>query len=84
MDTTNGYSNRPYIRSTDRKNAPRKISDLTPEQVALSVQMLDEMIPIYNRYFKMTHQRVLYDPTGRGDYIPVGVVDEQVLEDEGV
>lgn len=52
------------------------ITDLTPEQVNISIQMLNEIIPIYNRYFKLMHQKVLYDPTGKGNYEPIGVIDE--------
>lgn len=76
------YNTRPYIRSISNKNKYKKVSDLTPEQFAISVQMLDELIPIYNRYFKLLHQKVMYDPTGKGDYEPVGVLDEQLLKEE--
>lgn len=78
---TYGYP-KPYINTIFNHQKPRKIADLTPEQLEISVQMLDEIIPIYNRYFKMLHQKVLYDPTGKGDYEVVGVVDEQILERE--
>lgn len=73
---------KPYIRWINPKNGPKKIADLTPEQARVSVQMLDELIPIYNRYFKLMHQRVLYDPTGKGEYEPYGVVDEQEVQSE--
>ena len=76
------YRTRPYIRSLNKRGRLKKISDLTPEQIEASVQMLDELIPIYNKYFKMLHQRVMYDPTGRGDYEPIGVVDEDTLKEE--
>lgn len=76
-----GYTKKPYIRM-NLKNRVRKITDLTLEQIELSVQMMNEIVPIYNRYFKMTHQRVLYDPTGRGDYESVGVLDEDILKDK--
>ncbi|WP_124067415.1 hypothetical protein [Clostridium sp. E02] len=84
MDTAcNGpYRARPYIRSLDKRGRLKKVSDLTPEQLEVSVQMLDELIPIYNRYFKMLHQKVMFDPTGRGDYEPIGVVDEDILKEE--
>lgn len=77
----NGYPH-PYIRSTAGARKPRKLTDLSESQFDLSAQMLNEMIPIYNRYFKFTHQRVLYDATGRGDYQSIGVVDDSMeLED---
>lgn len=75
------YHMRPYIRSTSIKNSPRKIADLNAEQVNVSVQMLNEIIPIYNKYFKMMHKKVMYDPTGKGDYEPIGVMDQD--EDNG-
>lgn len=71
------YHDRPYIRSTKPKNVPKKIADLTPEQIKVSVQILDEIIPIYNQYFKQMHQRVMYDPTGKGEYELYGVVDDR-------
>lgn len=66
----------PYIRSDFNRSSPKKIKDLSPEQAAISVQMLDEIIPIYNRYFKLLHSKVMYDPTGKGDYELIGVLDE--------
>lgn len=85
MDTTHGpYGRKLYIRSLRKKERLRKIADFTPEQVAISIEMLDELIPIYNKYFKMTHQKVMYDPTGRGDYVAIKVADEDVLKKGGV
>lgn len=79
MDRTiSGCFSRPYIRSIFPKNRPRKISDLTPEELNVSVQMLNEIIPIYNKYFKRMHQRVIYDRTGKGDYVSVGVLDDNM------
>ncbi len=76
-----GYGERPYIRSEYAKYSPKRIKDLTAEQVAISVEMLDEIIPIYNRYFKRLHSKVMYDPTGKGDYELIGVLDERMTED---
>lgn len=82
--TNNGYFSKPYIRSIFPKNRPRKISDLTPEELTVSVQMLNEIIPIYNKYFKQMHQRVIYDPTGKGDYRSIGVLDDDAeVNDDG-
>lgn len=85
MDRTIGnYSPKSYIRSIFPKNRPRKISDLTPEELAVSVQMLNEIIPIYNKYFKLMHQRVMYDPTGKGDYEPIRILDDDMeVNDDG-
>lgn len=85
MDRTNNdYFSRPYIQSIFPKNRPRKISDLTPEELAVSVQMLNEIIPIYNKYFKLMHQRVMYDPTGKGDYEPIRILDDDMeVNDDG-
>lgn len=75
-----GYGERPYIRSEFVKDSPKRIKELTAEQVAISVQMLDEIIPIYNRYFKLLHSKVMYDPTGKGDYELIGVLNERMTE----
>ena len=79
----NRFCTRPYINSMNAKNPPRKIADLTADQVNVSVQMLNEIIPIYNKYFKMMHRKVMYDPTGKGDYEPIGVVDNDALNQDG-
>ena len=61
MSTTRPGCGRPYIRCT-RAEMPRTIEQLSVEQVKLSAEMLDEMIAVYNRYFSMLHERVVYDP----------------------
>lgn len=72
-----GGSKEPYIRLNDTGDAPRRISEMTEEQINASVQMLNEIIPIYNKYFKQMHRKVLYDPTGKGDYEWRSVIDEE-------
>lgn len=52
---------RPYIRSTVSKT-PRTIDQLSTEQIKISAEMIDEMVAIYNRYFVMLHEQVIYDP----------------------
>lgn len=37
---------------------PKKYADLTDEQKELSLAMLNELIPIYNKYFKAAHPHV--------------------------
>lgn len=61
MSTASPGSPRPYIRSTYAE-APRTIDQLSAEQIKVSAEMLNEMIAIYNRYFLMLHEQVLYDP----------------------
>lgn len=51
----------PYIRSTGGE-LPRKISELSTEQVRISGEMLSEMIAVYNKYFVMLHDKVVYEP----------------------
>ena len=70
MGTSSTYPTygRPYIRSYKNGKAPAKIAEMTEEQVSISIDMLNELIPIYNKYFRLTHQTVLYDPTGDGKY----------------
>lgn len=52
---------RPYIRSTCSKT-PRTIEQLSADQVRISAEMLNEMVAIYNRYYVMLHEQVVYDP----------------------
>lgn len=61
MSTTQQGCNRPYIRCT-RAEIPRTIDQLSMEQIKISAEMLDEMIAVYNRYFLMLHEQVIYDP----------------------
>lgn len=80
MDSTLGGL--PYIRSTCGETTPRKISQLSAEQVRISGEMLSEMIAIYNKYFVMLHDKVVYDPrNGTGERL-VDVVPPQ--NDNGV
>lgn len=61
MDRT--YSGSPYIRTETIKSCdriPRKIEMLSQEEYQDSVDMLNEMVPIFNEYFKKNHQYVPY------------------------
>ena len=55
------WGGRPYIRSTCSKT-PRTIEQLSADQVRISAEMLNEMVAIYNRYYVMLHEQVVYDP----------------------
>lgn len=44
-----------YWRQCSKKNPPTRYMDLTDEQKQLSLEMLNELIPIYNKYYKMAH-----------------------------
>ena len=49
------------IHSWTRKTCdkiPRKCEDLTYEEQKLSIEMLNELIPIYNKYFKLAHPEI--------------------------
>ena len=48
-----------YMSSSGDTKPPKTIEELTEEQLAASVAMLDEMIEIYNRYYKKIHPSVL-------------------------
>lgn len=61
MSTNWPGGTRPYIRSTSEET-PRRIEQLSVEQVKISAEMLNEMIAVYNRYFLMLHERIVYDP----------------------
>lgn len=68
------HCNDPYFDS-DRASATPKVRDLTNDQIEVSVKMLDEMIPIYNRYYKELHPTVLInfknDCPGKISIVPV-------------
>lgn len=63
----------PYIRSYRNGEAPRKITEMSEEQVQISVDMLNELIPIYNKYFQKIHETVLYSENNDGIYKSVNV-----------
>ena len=67
------HKENPFIRSYRHGEAPRKITEMSEEQVQISVDMLNELIPIYNKYFQKTHETVLYSENNDGIYKPVNV-----------
>ena len=77
MSTEHPGSNKPYIRSYRQGEAPRKITELSEEQIQVSVDMLNELIPIYNKYFQKLHQTVLYSENNDGVYKQVNVFSEE-------
>ncbi|WP_343846002.1 hypothetical protein, partial [Faecalicatena contorta] len=42
-------------------NVPKKVSDLTQEEVRISAEMLDKMISVYNEYMVRMHTHVLLE-----------------------
>lgn len=76
MDETRPGSRVPYIRCIGHHEIPKRITAMTNEQIAMSVQMLNEMIPIYNKYFMQTHEYVLYSNTNDGQYRRIYVEKE--------
>lgn len=81
MDTAGEqFYKRPYIRTIGKRPAPTKISQMESEQVALSVEMLNEMIPIYNKYFRRAHEFVLYKPNVLSDFQSVKVTYKEDIE----
>lgn len=67
---------KPYIRYDKQPYAPKTVTDLTLEQQLLSIEMLNEMIPIWNKYFAKAHPTVWYDAKGNGDFQKVKVLYE--------
>lgn len=76
-----GSQPRPFIRSYRNGDAPRKITEMSEEQVQISIDMLNELIPIYNKYFQMTHQTVFYSENGDGIYKIVNVARVEAVEE---
>ena len=77
MSTTYPGSYKPYIRTIGKHEAPKRITDMTDEQITVSIQMLNELIPIYNKYFKQMHEYVLYSDTNDGQYRKIYVEKER-------
>lgn len=44
-----------YWRSSGPTSPPKRYDDLSEAQKQLSLEMLNELVPIYNKYFKMAH-----------------------------
>lgn len=68
------------LYSWDRRShaAPRVFNHLTYEQKLLSLQMLNDLIPIYNKYYKLAHPYAgFFDVTGK-------VFDLQISDEQDV
>lgn len=52
-------------------NVPKKVSDLTQEEVRISAEMLEKMISIYNEYMVRMHTCVTLDCEGILTEVPV-------------
>ena len=49
-----------------KQYAPKSHTALTYEEKLLSLEMLNELVPIYNKYYKLAHPDTeFYDPRGR-------------------
>ena len=72
--TTAKCDGRPYITYDKYPNAPKHVTDLTIGQQKLSLEMLNEMIPIWNKYFAKAHKSVWYDAKGNGSFQEVKVL----------
>ena len=77
--TTSKCDGKQFITYDKYPHAPKHVTDLTVEQQKLSLDMLNEMIPIWNKYFALAHQTVLYDAKGNGDFRKVKVLYEENL-----
>lgn len=78
--TPNYGESKPYIRSMGNHVVPARISQLDSGQVALSVQMLNELIPVYNKFFSKAHDAVLYKPNSASEFQAVKVDYQEVCE----
>ncbi len=76
-----GSGERPYIRSYRCGEAPRKITEMSEEQMQTSIDMLNELIPIYNKYFQKIHGTVLYSENNDGIYKQVNVFQVEGVEE---
>ena len=75
MDTCgSGPYRRPYIRSNGKETIPM-VKNLDDNQKRISAEMLNELIPIYNKYYKMMHEQVLYRECGSDEFAYVDVLN---------
>jgi len=72
------YSRGRYFDLSKAKT-PIKITDLSNEQINMSIAMLNEMISVYNRYFKELHPTILVnfrnDCPGAFREVPIADID---------
>ena len=60
-------------------DAPRTYAALTYEEKLLSLEMLNELVPIFNKYYKIAHPEAsFYDSTGK--VFSLQVIDENELQ----
>ena len=77
----NRFGYYPYYVDHQDGFRPKRVSDLTKEEVAISAEMLDRMIEIYNEYMVKLHtQVVLRDYLGCMKVVPVTPPDEMPIE----
>lgn len=76
MSETYKGSGIPHIRDIGNTKIPT-FNEMSYEQHLLSAEMLNEMIPIWNKYFAKVHETVWYDAKGNGDFQKVNVLYEE-------
>lgn len=71
-----------WLRQHGKREVPTRIDQLSIEQLKTSINMLDEMVAIYNKYFKSIHTGVyvnnLHDEPGKFRFVEVS--DSQKAE----
>ncbi|MBR5584467.1 MAG: hypothetical protein IKT73_00835 [Anaerotignum sp.] len=70
------YNGEQYRWRIEYHSAPRSHTALTYEQKLLSLEMLNELVPIYNKYYKLAHPEAdFFDVTGK--VFSLQIVDEK-------
>lgn len=58
MSTEHPKSHKPYVRECENAvTYPRRYSDMTEDQIKISGQMVEEMIKVWNKYFKKINKK---------------------------
>lgn len=71
----------PYYPENTIDNKIRTISQLSQDEIRVSVEMIDEMLSIFNKYMVKTHETVPVDfADGRG-YVDVKVLKPKKYDD---
>jgi hypothetical protein len=55
-------------------------TEMTSEQKEIAADMLNEMVPIWNRYFKLVNSHVLYEPPNTSISLLKKVIDPEECE----
>lgn len=69
----------PYMRKISIDKHPRRIDEMSDEQIILSAEMIEEMVNIYNKYFIMANRYVYLDLFRTGKFDKVDITYKELI-----